>query len=181
MKEEMSRQERFLLEDVADTLNGRLIVDGWITMCHFGAEKDNGLDFQYYSYLVSDRHLVKEKQTSRWTMTPGSEGTPSIWGALRMERSSIGITAWQTRELSQIIFYRFSNIATNKVQYFDISEEYIFYYNLYENSRNRQKRVYYKIDGLGELEDTVSLKVRVVVYGKLNTVLHSTEIVRMPF
>lgn len=161
----MTEREHFEFKDLLGSLDNQFVQDGWVTMCDLGSDKKNGTDFMIYSYLVSNTQLKKEKVDSDWSITLGSEGKPSIIGSMGKNKTMrYRYFTLEDKGIEPILFYRSFTIGSDKVQYFDISEEYILYYNLYETGVSQQVRTYHKIDSLGELEDVIRIKNDVIQF-----------------
>lgn len=161
----MTENEHFSFSDLLGSFDSLFIKDGWITMCDLGSEKTPGDDFMIYAYLVSDAQLKKEKVDSDWSITLGSEGKPSIIGSMgKNKKIRYRYFTLPEKGIEPIIFYRSFAIGSDKVQYFDISEEYILYYNLFETAQSKQVRALHKIDSLGELEEVIRIKNDVIQF-----------------
>ncbi len=88
----------------------------------------------------------------------GNEGKPTIYGDNTYKSND--------REgIEPFIFYRSFPLLEKDETYFDVSEEFVFYFNLYEKAENKQNRKYYYTDEVGNLDEVIiiepkSIKIR---------------------
>ncbi len=147
----------FLLEDRIKLIESKFIDKGWIKVYEGGSKsiKDQS---GIYCYLIEKSHRQKSEENYSWAFTMGYEGKPSVYGDNTYKSND-------HEGVEPFLFYRTFPLMENYDSYFDISEEFILYFNLYEKVKDKQNRKYYYIDEVGNLDEVIivepkSIKVR---------------------
>jgi hypothetical protein len=151
------KKEYFLLEDKITQIKSRFISKGWIQVYESSSKSidDHSL---IYCCLIEQTHRKQYEENHDWPVLMGYEGKPTVWGNdTYVSKAKEGVEPF--------IFYRSFPLLENNEVYFDISEEFIFYFNLFEKVENKQNRKYYYIDELGNLDEVIivepkSIKIR---------------------
>jgi hypothetical protein len=151
------KKEYFLLEDKIAEIKSRFISKGWIQVYESSSKSidDHSL---IYCCLIEQTHRKQYEENHDWPVLMGYEGKPTVWGNDRyVSKAKEGVEPF--------IFYRSFPLMENNEIYFDVSEEFIFYFNLFEKIENKQNRKYYYIDELGNLDEVIivepkSIKVK---------------------
>lgn len=147
----------FLLEDRIKTIESNFIEKGWVKAyesCSKSLSDQGGI----YCYLIEKSHRQQSEEKYSWAFTMGYEGKPSVYGDNSYKSND-------HKGVEPFIFYRSFPLIENYDSYFDISEEFILYFNLYEKVQDKQNRKYYFIDDVGNLDEVIivepkSIKVR---------------------
>ncbi len=150
----MFHSDNFLLKQQTARIAKTFIKDGWITIYESSGEHfDSTL---IYACLVKQEHLTEFIETRDWGLTPGSEGKPSIFASIRDGISVSEYKPFGEDHLEPLIFSKF--FSHNKERYVDISEDFVNYFQLYEEVKNKQHRDYYFTDGMGEMEHIIEVR-----------------------
>ena len=140
----------FLLEDKIKQIELNFIDKGWVV-----AYENNSTSLKdysgIYSYLIKSSYRQKSEVSYSWELNMGREGKPSVWGDKTYESN-------EYKEIEPFLFYRTFPLLENYGSYFDISEEFILYFNLYEKVEDKQNRKYYFIDEMGDLDEVIIVK-----------------------
>lgn len=150
----MINVDLFLLKQQKARINKTFIKDGWITVYESSGEHfDSAL---IYACLVEQTHVKEFMETSNWGIRPGSEGKPSVFGSTCDGKSVSEYKPFGEEHLEPVIFCKF--FSHNKERYVDISEDFVNYFQLYEQLDNKQHRDYYFTDEMGELEHIIEVR-----------------------
>lgn len=150
-------KEYFLLQDKIKEIESRFIQKGWIKVYDSSTKSidDSGL---IYCCLIKQELKQEYSGNYSWPFNFGYEGKPSVYGDHTYKSND-------KEGVEPFIFYRSFPLLETGETYFDISEEFVLYFNLYENVENKQKRKYYYIDEVGNLDEVIivepkSIKVK---------------------
>lgn len=147
-------EDYFLLKDKIKEIESRFVKNGWINVY-----ESSSIDFDdssvLYPCLVTQEYLSNNPDSYSWPMRIGCEGKPTIYGDYTYKSNG-------DENIEPFIFYRSFPLLETKDVYFDISEEFILYYNLYEIAESRQKRKYYFIDEVGTLDEVIIIEPKLI-------------------
>lgn len=143
-------KDAFLLKDRIKLIESNFIEKGWLKIYE---SSSISIDDQWgiYCYLIEQNQRGKSEENYSWAFTMGREGKPTIYGDNTYKSNGI-------EGIEPFIFYRSFPLLENDEEYFDISEEFVLYFNLYEKSENKQNRKYYFIDDVGTLDEVVIIE-----------------------
>ena len=150
-------KDYFLLLDGKKRIDSKFSKNGWLTIYESLSENSNDQSTIFCSLIANDK-LDENKKEYNWPFLMGSEGKPSVFGNNRYETNA-------EEGIEPFIFYRRFSLPDKYDSYFDISEEFILYFHLYEIGENKKNRKYYFIDDLGHLDEVLivepnSIKVK---------------------
>jgi len=138
--------DHFLLKDWIKQINTKFSKDGWVTVYHQNHDDEN--QDLIFCCLVGNRRLKDYLQDTNWVIEPGSEGKPAIWGDGKYETHS-------DKGFEPFIFSKHFSFTDGEDSYFDIGEEFVLYYRLYEKGPDKQNRTFYFIDDAGEFDEVI--------------------------
>lgn len=143
-------KEYFLLKDKIKEIESKFVSNGWINIY-----ESSSFDFDdsilLYPCLVTNEYLSNNPDSYNWPMHFGCEGKPTIYGDFTYKTNG-------DENIEPFIYYRSFPLLETKDEYFDISEEFILYFNLYEITESKQKRKYYFIDEVGTLDEVIIIE-----------------------
>jgi len=138
----------FLLKKQQSRIDKTFIKDGWVTVYEsLGEHFDSSL---IYACLVDREYLPEFIETRNWGITPGSEGKPSVIGSTQDGKSVSEYKRFAEDHLEPLLFSKF--FSHNKDRYVDLSEDFVNYFQLYEQIQSKQHRDYFFTDEMGEME-----------------------------
>ncbi|TAJ09057.1 hypothetical protein DMA11_20815 [Marinilabiliaceae bacterium JC017] len=140
------KKESFLFEDKLKDINSKFTKDGWVTI-YDSSSNENESSLIYCCLVDKDKKEESEKNNS-WHFHIGSEGKPSVWG-------DNSYTSNAETGIEPFLVQRNFSLSDRYESFFDVSEEFILYFNLYEKGDNKQNRKYYYIDDLGNLDEVL--------------------------
>jgi hypothetical protein len=174
----MMKKEDFLFDDKINEIKSRFIKNGWIKVYESSSKNfnDTGL---IYCCLIKQSFRQQFLENHSWPFTMGCEGKPAIYGDNTYK-------SYDKEGVEPFIFYRSFPLLENDEAYFDISEEFILYFNLYEKVENKQNRKYYYIDEVGNLDEVIivepkSIKIRLKYLKEYITIREMNFIVCFDF
>ncbi|TAJ10440.1 hypothetical protein DMA11_19035 [Marinilabiliaceae bacterium JC017] len=139
-------KESFLFKDKLEDIDARFVKNGWVTIYESSSDsKDSAL---IYCCLIDKSKREEALKNHSWHLHIGSEGRPSIWG-------DNTYTANAEEGIEPFLVQRSFNLAEGYESFFDVSEEFVFYFNLYEKAESKQSRKYYYVDELGNLDEVL--------------------------
>ena len=140
----------FLLEDKIKQIELNFIDKGWIVAYENDStslKDQSGI----YCYLIKSSYRQKSEDSYSWDLNMGREGKPSVYGDNTYESN-------EHKEIEPFLFHRTFPLLESYDSHFDISEEFILYFNLYEKVEDKQNRKYYFIDEMGDLDEVIIVK-----------------------
>lgn len=148
------KENYFSLENKIKEINTKFIKDGWVKVYEssFKSTNDSSL---VYCCLVEQNKRFEITEDYNWPISMGYEGKPSIGDD----------NSYKTNDqegIEPFIFYRSFPLLENDETYFDISEEFIFYFNLYEKLGSKQNRKYYYIDEVGNMDEVIVVEPNLI-------------------
>lgn len=152
----MINREIFLLEDKKKEIQDSFIKNGWITIYENSNADENQI--LIYCCIVDSKKIKSYKTNRNWEIEPGSEGKPSIYSTYK---SGKPITTYQTyseKGIEPFVFSKYFTFSDGHESYFDISEEFVLYFKLYEKGQNKQNRKFYFIDEVGDLDEVIKIE-----------------------
>ncbi|MDR6942936.1 hypothetical protein [Mucilaginibacter pocheonensis] len=149
--------DKFLLKDQLEQIKRSFIHRGWITV-YKGGTTDPGDSTLIYACLIHRSHSKKSLESRSWDMQPGSEGKPAVISQMRDGEWRSEYHAFSDEGIEPLLFDKF--FSHNKQRYFDISEDFVNYYKLYEELKSKQERQYFFIDEMGEMEEVIKIEAK---------------------
>lgn len=140
-------EKTFLFEDKIKLIKSNFIDNGWIKVYENGDKRTKDQSV-IYCYLIEQSYIEKQKENYSWPFTMGNEGKPSVYGNNTYKSND-------HEGIEPFLFYRTFPLLDNADSYFDISEEFILYFKLYEKGQDKQNRKYYFIDDMGTLDEVI--------------------------
>ena len=153
----------FLLEDKIQEIKKSFIKDGWLKI--YESNRDNEDDKNQvliFCCLVEPKRLKEYKQSTNWEISPGCEGKPSIFSSHKNGKPISWYQTYSEKGIEPFIFSKDFNFSDGYDSYFDISEEFVLYFKLYEKGKSKQERSFYFIDEVGDLEEVISIKPNII-------------------
>ncbi|HUC82971.1 MAG TPA: hypothetical protein VMR70_18830 [Flavisolibacter sp.] len=148
------KKDYFLLKDRIAQIEASFLKEGWLTIY-----EQDGADHSdqrlIFCCLVSPNLMASYKQNRDWVIEPGSEGKPTVMSTFVRGRWKSKYQTYADKGIEPFLFSR--RFSHNREHYIDLSEEFVLYFHLYENGENKQKRTYYYVDDLGELEEVIRI------------------------
>lgn len=145
-------KEYFLMQDRLKQIKTSFIEAGWITIYESTEDDD------VYCYLVDNSKIDVCKSKTSWDIMPSNEGKPSIITSTYKGESKTTYQSYADEGFEPFIFKKDFYFHTGNEQYVDISEEFVLYFNLYEQVESKQKRTYFFIDELGDLNEVIRIE-----------------------
>jgi len=145
-------KDYFLMQDRIKQIETSFIEDGWITI--YESTEDDVV----YCYLVDNSKIDVCKSKTSWDIMPSNEGKPSIITSTYKGESKTTYQSYADEGFEPFIFKKDFYFHTGNEQYVDISEEFVLYFNLYEQVESKQKRTYFFIDELGDLNEVIRIE-----------------------
>jgi len=147
----------FLFEDKIKLIESSFTKDGWITIYESNTEPNDSSGLIYC--CIVEQHIIDSyRSTSDWIIEPGSEGKPSIISSFKDNQWISEYYSNSNDGIEPFIFSKRFTYNGGHEAYIDISEEFILYFKLYEKSANKQNRVLYFIDEIGDLDEAIVVK-----------------------
>lgn len=148
-------KDYFLLVDKIEEIKSKfLIKNGWLKIYesdYKSIDDESGI----YCCLVTNNKLEQHNKNYSWPLTKGSEGKPSVYG-------DNSYKSFNEEGIEPFLFYKDFNFTETSVRYIDISEEFILYFNLYEEGSNKQNRIFYYVDEYGELDEVIKVEPNLI-------------------
>ncbi|MEM7184564.1 MAG: hypothetical protein AAF518_26955, partial [Spirochaetota bacterium] len=150
----MNKKE-FLLYDKIELIESNFVSNGWLTISQVSKEKDDSCGMTYiYCSLISKKNANSFYEKYDWPIELWKEKKPDV--SLNNEYKTYALEG-----IEPFIFKRIFPDEKYK-SYFDISEEFILYFNLYEELENKQNRKYYFIDEFGEKDEVIVIATNTI-------------------
>lgn len=149
-------KDNFLFTDKIESINASFVKNGWATIYESHMEDDER--YLIYCYLFDPKKKPDYKQNTEWEIDPAREGKPSIWSTYSKGREKITYTAYPEKGIEPFLFVREFRLADGDEDYVDVSEEFVFYFKLYERGRDKQNRTFYFVGELGELDEVIKIE-----------------------
>jgi len=137
---------------VTDLISTNFVTEGWVNL--YGNLKIENCELLHYPCLIDNHYFTQYSEHEEWKISPGSEGRPSIGSLSKIEGEGYHYQSFNTEGIEPLIYVRDFILENKKLFYIDISEEFILYFNLYEEG-TKEKRKYSYVDELGELEEVI--------------------------
>lgn len=135
----------FLIKERIKQLETTFIKDGWLTIY------ESSEDDLIYCCLVHNSKIEEYKSNTDWVIRPYYEGKPAVFGDGTYK-------TYSEDGYEPFIYTKHFNFNNGGEKYIDISEEFVLYFKLYERAENKQKRKYYFIDELGDLDEVINVE-----------------------
>lgn len=148
-------KDYFLVEDgIKDIESKFLIKNGWLKIYE---KSSKGYDdsFGLYCCLVANNQVKNYIKDYHWPFLKGSEGKPSVYG-------DNTYSTYEKKGLEPFLFYKQFSLPDTSIEYIDVSEEFILYFRLYEEGKNKQNRIFYYVDDYGELDEVIVIEPNLV-------------------
>lgn len=145
----------FLLEDKKNEIKSKfLIKNGWLKIYEYDSKNidDNSA---IYCCLVSNDLVEKYRLDYNWPILMGSEGKPSVYGDNTYKSNNI-------EGVEPFLFYKCFSLQETSIEYIDVSEEFVLYFNLYEKLENKQNRTFYYVNDYGELDEVIIIEPKLI-------------------
>ena len=149
IKKKNMDKDYFLLKDKIKEIESNFIKNGWITAYCNGSKDDDQSGI--YCCLINKSEKEKYENRHDWPLSIGCEGKPTIYGDKTYK-------TYDTEGLEPFLFRRIFTLADRYERYFDVSEEFVLYFNLYEQGENKQNRKYYFINEIGDLDEVIIIE-----------------------
>lgn len=143
-------KDDFFMENRINEIQTNFIKDGWLKI-YESKNNESEISDGIYCCLANSSCIEKYKKNYDWPMYIGEEGKPTIY------EGNIYKTNYN-EEIEPFIFYRSFPLLKHQDSYIDISEEFILYFNLLEEIRNKNNRTYYYINECGEKEEVLIIQ-----------------------
>ncbi|WP_343624117.1 hypothetical protein [Flavobacterium lindanitolerans] len=153
-------KDKFLLKDKLAVIEKSFTKDGWITIS-LRDYKDDDDSSTIYCCIVHDDKIEEYRNNRNWIISPGSEGSPSIFGGIGKDAESY-YQKYAEEGIEPFLFDKDFIFADGRDEYMDVCEDFVNYFKLYEKGLNKQNRKYYFIDDLGELVEVLDIKPGIV-------------------
>ena len=144
----------FLLEDKIKEIDANfLIKNGWLKI--YEDDSENRDDFaKIYCSLISNDKVSKYSEDENWPFEMGEEGKPAV---------GIGNTYKSNFEegVEPFLFYKDFSFIEESIEYIDVAEEFILYWQLYEKGKNKQNRTFYYVSD-GELDEVLIIEPKLI-------------------
>jgi len=131
-------------------IENRFIYKGWITLSN---SSDGDVDTGIYCCLVHKDYLVRYLKDRSWGLQKGAEGKPTIYTTFANGNDKNLYHAFREGGIEPFLFYRY--FGHNGERYYDVSEDFVNYFKLYEKISTKQQRTYYFIDDIGHEEEVL--------------------------
>lgn len=142
-------KSNFLLDNKIKDIEHSFNNSGWLTI--FDSNDDDEIRSRIFSCLIDKEQkqdYIHEHNPPIWM---GSEGKPVVYGDNTYK-------TYEKNGLEPFLYWRnFPTINTPDF-YIDVSEEFVLYFNLYEQGKSKQDRKYSYIDELGEQIPVIDIK-----------------------
>ncbi|MDX9782819.1 MAG: hypothetical protein RBT35_07565 [Bacteroidales bacterium] len=143
-------KDDFFMQNRINEIQTNFIKDGWLKI-YESKNSESEISDGIYCCLANSSCIEKYKKNYDWPMYIGEEGKPTIY------EGNIYKTNYN-EEIEPFIFYRSFPLLKRQDSYIDISEEFILYFNLLEEIRNKNDRTYYYINECGEKEEVLIIQ-----------------------
>jgi hypothetical protein len=145
--------DKFLFNDIIAMIDTKFIEKGWIKIYESTNEEDD--ESLIYCCIVSSRKLNGYLQNNDWNIHLGREGKPSVYTSFKNGKEIHKYETYSEKSIEPFLFWRSFKFNDGYDKYIDLSEEFIFYFKLYEIAETKGERKYFYIDELGDLEEVV--------------------------
>ena len=142
-------KESFLFNDKLENVNSKFVKNGWVTI--YDSSSDNNDSSLIYCCLIDKQKKEESFENHSWHLHIGSEGKPSIWG-------DNTYTTNAEEGIEPFLVHREFSLTDRYDSYFEVSEEFILYFNLYEKGDNKENRKYYFVDDIGNLDEVLIIE-----------------------
>lgn len=141
----------FLLEDKMMEVRSKFAIkNGWLKI-YESSTKSIDDSSGIYCCLISNTHLDNYNKNYSWPLSMGSEGKPSVYGDGTYK-------TYDEEGLEPFLFYKSFSLPESHIRYFDVSEEFILYFRLYEQGSDKLNRIFYYVDDYGELDEVIVIE-----------------------
>lgn len=142
-------KETFLFDDKLEDVNSKFTKNGWVTI--YGSSSDSTESSLIYCSLIDKQKKEEAFKNHSWHLHVGSEGKPSVWG-------DNTYTTNAEEGIEPFLVQRNFSLADRYESYFDVSEEFVLYFNLYEKGENKENRKFYFVDDIGNLDEVLIIE-----------------------
>jgi hypothetical protein len=139
-------KDSFLFEDKFKDINSKFTKNGWVTI--YDSSSNSKESSLIYCCLIDKEKKEEAFKNHSWHLHIGSEGKPSVWG-------DYTYTTNAEEGIEPFLVQRNFSLADGYEGFFDISEEFVLYFNLYEKGESKESRKFYYIDELGNLDEVL--------------------------
>lgn len=146
-------KETLLFEDKLKDISSKFTKNGWITI--YQSNSKNEESSLIYCCLIDKQKRKEDSENHSWYLHIGSEGKPSIWG-------DNTYTTNAEKGIEPFLVQRNFNLSDGPQSYFDITEEFVLYFNLYEKGENKENRKFYYVDELGDLDEVIIFEPKLI-------------------
>ncbi|TVZ47450.1 hypothetical protein [Olleya sp. Hel_I_94] len=146
-------KETLLFEDKLKDISSKFTKNGWITI--YQSNSKNEESSLIYCCLIDRQKRKEDSENHSWYLHIGSEGKPSIWG-------DNTYTTNAEKGIEPFLVQRNFNLSDGPQSYFDITEEFVLYFNLYEKGENKENRKFYYVDELGDLDEVIIFEPKLI-------------------
>jgi hypothetical protein len=148
------KKEYFLLDDKIKEIESKFTQSGWVKIYEntsINVNDQTGI----YCCLIDQKIKRQSEDSYSWPLMMGYEGRPTVYGDYTYKS--------QGKEgIEPFLFYRSFPLLEKNERFFDVSEEFILYFNLYEKAESKQNRKYYYIDEVGNLDEVIIIEPKLI-------------------
>lgn len=153
-------KNNFLLTERISQIESSFLKEGWLTIFENNHSKNE--DDLIFCCIVDSKRIKEYKLKSEWVIRPGSEGKPSIFETYVKDKLKITYKTNSDDGIEPFLFSKHFKINDSEDSYIDVSEEFILYFKLYEKIIDKQNRIFYFIDEVGDLEEVIKIEPNIV-------------------
>jgi hypothetical protein len=150
-------KESFLFTDRIKEIKSSFIKDGWITVYENLYERFED-KILIYCGIVSSEKIEAYRDTDEWMIEAGSEGKPTIMSSMVDGKWAPRYYTYDVDNLEPFIFSKNFHFDGGEDSYVDIAEEFVLYFKLYENGKDKNNRKFYFIDEAGDLTEVIIIE-----------------------
>ncbi len=148
-------KDYFLLKDKIKEIESKFVIkNGWLKIFE-GSPQISDDSYGVYCCLVSNKYVDIYNKDYSWPLYMGREGKPSVYG-------DNSYKTYDKDGLEPFLFYKSFSLPETHVNYFDISEEFVLFFRLYEEGSNKQNRTFYYIDDYGDLDEVIVIQPHLI-------------------
>jgi len=149
----------YLFEDIKKEIENQFIKNGWVLLYATTSTFKDVKQGSLYSTLIKNRRLKISKKNFDWELHYGS-GKPGFVFSWKNDKQIGKYFRFLDVGIEPLIYYRnFNGIKDN---YFDVSEEFRLYFDLYEEFTSHTNKKYINIDDDGEEEDVIIVTKEII-------------------
>ncbi|MDO6431528.1 hypothetical protein Q4E93_13065 [Flavitalea sp. BT771] len=144
--------EDILLKDYVENIDKSFVEHGWLTAIRSGNDDKDGTQVSIFSAIVDEDKIKEALEHRDWELRYG-HGRPGITTYFKEGKGEDVYRRFGTTGFEPIIYYR--DQFGGRKRYFEFSEEFRLYFNLYEVYHSPQKKDYIFVNDNGD-EDVVA-------------------------